>query len=68
MISKFSISWIVQQMIPKVGVRTSSAKTLCAMCLLYAESSLDKMFRTRFLYSAVTRTLLSCPTYPIFSS
>ena len=34
MISMFSISWIVQQMIPKVGVRTGSAKTFCAICLL----------------------------------
>ena len=33
-ISKFSISCIVQQMILKVGVRTGSAKTLCAMSSL----------------------------------
>ena len=59
-------------MIPKVGVRTGSAKTLCAMYLLYADSLLEveslQIFRTHFLYSAVTCTLLSGPTYPIFSS
>ena len=67
-ISKLSISWIVQQIIPKVGVRTGIVKIFCAMCLPYADSLLDQIFSTRFLYSAVTLALLSGPTYPIFSS
>ena len=39
------------------------------MYLLCADSSLDQIFCTPFLYLVVTvRVLLSGPTYPIFSS
>ena len=61
--SKLSISWILQLIIQKVGVRTGSAKTSCATCLLYADSLLDQIFCTNFLYSAVTHALLSGPKY-----
>ena len=67
-ISRFSISRIVQSRIRNVGVSTGSAKVLWARCLLYALSSLLHIFRTLFLYSVVTLSLFKLPTYPRFSS
>ena len=67
-ISRFSISRIVQSKIPNVGVSVGRAKVLWARCLFYALSSLLHIFRTLFLYSVVTLSLFKLPMYPRFSS
>ena len=61
-------SSIVQSMIPKVKVMILITNMLCAVALLYAESSEDHTFLHLAYNSFRTLYLFTSPTYDMFSS
>ena len=68
LMSIFLISWIVQSKISYVDFSTGTANTLCAMVLLKVESLDFYIFLTLVNYSLEILSLMTVPTYDLFSS